>query len=364
MSGTSLQLPVDEPARERIRHDLDTNFLVEAGAGSGKTTALVGRMLSLIRTGVPVERIAAVTFTRKAAGELREKFQVELEREAREAPSPELKERCEVALDNLDAGFIGTIHAFCGRLLRDQALEAGVVPTFEEVDEAEFEALVDEFWGRWVERCRLEDNPALARLAALGIAPAELLKGFKTLVENPDVTFPHPSAPAPDATASRACLDGLLDLADALMPPTEPDAGWDHLQLLVRRFRYLAAVDEMATLPGFAAALALMTESGCKVTQNRWAETKEGKAVAKDLGIQFEEFRTGIAADFLRAWYVHRYAVVVDVLQSAIEEFGAERRTHGTLGFQDLLSLAANLLRTSDAARTCAGSPIPAPPGR
>lgn len=151
MSGTSLQLPADQPARERIRADLDTNFLIEAGAGSGKTTALIGRMLSLIRSGVAVERIAAVTFTRKAAAELREKFQVELEREAREAPSPELKERCEVALDNLDSGFIGTIHAFCGRLLRDQALEAGVVPTFEEVDEAEFSGLVEEFWGRWVD---------------------------------------------------------------------------------------------------------------------------------------------------------------------------------------------------------------------
>lgn len=355
MSGAPLRLPVDQSARDRIRDDLDTNFLIEAGAGSGKTTALVGRMLSLIRAGVPVERIAAVTFTRKAAAELREKFQVELEREVREAASPELKARSEVALANLDAGFIGTIHAFCGRLLRDQALEAGVVPTFEEVDEAEFSGLVEEFWGRWVERCRLEDNPALTRLAALGIAPAMLLKGFTALVENPDVTFPHAPAPAPDPAPCRAGLAALLDLADALMPAEEPDSGWDALQLLVRRYHYLASVREMDTVPAFAAGLALLTESACKPTQNRWATTKEGKAAAKELGARFDEFRTTLAADFLGAWYVHRYSIVIDTLQSAIAEFGAERRTHGTLGFQDLLSLAANLLRTSDAARTSLG---------
>ena len=56
----------DEAARERIRTDLDTNMLVEAGAGSGKTTSLVGRMYALVERGEAVERIAAVTFTRKA----------------------------------------------------------------------------------------------------------------------------------------------------------------------------------------------------------------------------------------------------------------------------------------------------------
>ena len=62
----------DQLARDRIQADLDTNFLVEAGAGSGKTTALVGRLLSHVRRGTPVDALAAVTFTRKAANELRQ----------------------------------------------------------------------------------------------------------------------------------------------------------------------------------------------------------------------------------------------------------------------------------------------------
>ena len=77
----SWSLP-DKAARDRIAGDLGTNFLVEAGAGSGKTTALVSRMVALVRTGTAtVHEIAAVTFTRKAAGELRQRFQEALEKD-------------------------------------------------------------------------------------------------------------------------------------------------------------------------------------------------------------------------------------------------------------------------------------------
>ena len=70
----------DAQARARISDDLDTNLLVEAGAGSGKTTELVARMVALVASGVAtVDEIAAVTFTRKAAAALRERFQMHLE---------------------------------------------------------------------------------------------------------------------------------------------------------------------------------------------------------------------------------------------------------------------------------------------
>src|SRR6185437_9390226 len=89
----------DAAARERIRTDLDCNMLVEAGAGSGKTTSLVGRMCSLVMRGEPVESIAAVTFTRKAANELRERFQIKLETELRELdPESEAWLLCDRAL--------------------------------------------------------------------------------------------------------------------------------------------------------------------------------------------------------------------------------------------------------------------------
>src|SRR5690606_15351647 len=126
-------------ARARIASDLDTNLLVEAGAGSGKTTELVNRMVALIASGTAeIQEIAAVTFTRKAAAELRERFQARLEKRVREdaapaAPDDLQLERLRAALHDVDRAFVGTIHSFCGRLLRERPLEIGLDPAFEEL---------------------------------------------------------------------------------------------------------------------------------------------------------------------------------------------------------------------------------------
>jgi len=79
----------DQAARDKIKTCLDQSFLVEAGAGSGKTTGLVERMIALLAAGkCAPEKMAAVTFTRKAAGELKERFQVELEERWRKEKRP------------------------------------------------------------------------------------------------------------------------------------------------------------------------------------------------------------------------------------------------------------------------------------
>src|SRR6516162_8798301 len=72
---------VDADARKRIRESLDESLIVEAAAGTGKTTELVQRIVAILRTGrTTVDRIVAVTFTRKAAGELRLRLRVELDK--------------------------------------------------------------------------------------------------------------------------------------------------------------------------------------------------------------------------------------------------------------------------------------------
>src|SRR6476646_2721291 len=80
--GGVVEVRTDEESRRVIREELLTNILVEAGAGSGKTEMLAQRMAAGVATGAyQVEHMAAVTFTRKAASELRGRFHLALERE-------------------------------------------------------------------------------------------------------------------------------------------------------------------------------------------------------------------------------------------------------------------------------------------
>src|SRR3954468_23375166 len=114
----------DQASRDLIRGALDINILVEAGAGSGKTQMLAERMAAGVASGVyQVEHMAAVTFTRKAASELRGRFHIALERLLQPGASGtplgvESAARVHRALSTLERFFAGTIHSFCARLLR------------------------------------------------------------------------------------------------------------------------------------------------------------------------------------------------------------------------------------------------------
>ncbi|MBX6331323.1 MAG: UvrD-helicase domain-containing protein [Gemmatimonadaceae bacterium] len=347
----------DQPARERILTDLDTNLLVEAGAGSGKTTLLVGRIVALIARGTPVERIAAVTFTRKAANELRERLQVELEARSRAAePGSARAERYEHALRELGRGFVGTIHAFCARLLRERPLEAGLDPDFREVSEEDWQELQRDFWRRWIERAKRTDDPMLVDLQRVAIDARELFEAFETLTAYPDVVFPLVDVAPPDTTSCRRALEAVLAEARALMPREAPPDGWDELMRLVRRLELRRRLGNWDDPAAFCAAIEGIAPSHCKLVQKRWSDTKEGKARAKQLAADLLALIEGPIADVLRAWREHRYPIVMRFLQRATEEFAHERRATGQLGFEDLLLLTATLLREHPHVRAALGA--------
>ena len=108
----------DADERARIVQQLEANFLVEAAAGTGKTTSMVGRMAALIASGrAGAANIAAVTFTRKAASELKVRFVLALERalaEAVEGGDEETAARLRRGIDESGRCFVGTIHSSQG----------------------------------------------------------------------------------------------------------------------------------------------------------------------------------------------------------------------------------------------------------
>jgi ATP-dependent helicase/nuclease subunit A len=352
----------DQAARDRILSDLGVNLLVEAGAGSGKTTALVGRMLELVRQGVPVEGIAAVTFTRKAAGELARRFRQELERALREAgrSGDPAAPRLEAALRDVDRGFAGTIHAFCARLLRERPLSARVDPGFSEISGVDEKRLQDAFWASWLDELHARRDPILDRLRDVGLAARELKEAFRLMAsELADVTLEPEGAGLPDFASLRSELEQLLAQADNVWPVQAIEGRRDKLQNLIITLKFLRNTTEWDRAAPFFAALEAMSEGKCAVTQKLWSGDKQGKTTAKKLGEAFAAYVVGPAADGLREWYAHRYDVLLDFLLPLRHAFEAHRHATGRLTFQDLLILAARLLREDRAARGELGRRFP-----
>ena len=149
----------DAGAREIIRNDLDTTLIVEAAAGTGKTSELVNRMIAALRSGrARIDRVAAVTFTHKAAGELKVRLRQKLDG-ARQAALATERENLEDALTRLEEAAIGTIHSFCAQILRERPVEAGIDPAFEDLPEQEQRRVYERAFRGLFERALDESRP-------------------------------------------------------------------------------------------------------------------------------------------------------------------------------------------------------------
>lgn len=141
----------DQDDRDVIREALDTTLIVEAAAGTGKTTALVSRLIATLAAGrVRIDEVVAVTFTEKAAGELKLRLREDLERAYANAGDEATRARLAEALAHLEEAHISTIHGFCADLLRERPLEANVDPRFEVLMEPASMQLLDQAFDIWL----------------------------------------------------------------------------------------------------------------------------------------------------------------------------------------------------------------------
>src|SRR5436305_1351256 len=146
--------------------DLERSWVVDASAGTGKTTALVNRIVDVIAAGTPVETIVAVTFTHAAAGNMKLRVRHELERRRAVEPDDAVRLRLAEAARSLDRAFIGTIHAFCAQLLRRRPVEARIDPVFQELAQPDALRVFSGVFRRWIERRLASPSPALHRALA------------------------------------------------------------------------------------------------------------------------------------------------------------------------------------------------------
>ena len=171
-----IEIP-DSATRERAATATDRNIVVTAGAGTGKTTLLVKRLLYLLlRRSAPltIDRIVALTFTNKAANELKLRLRTELGKEA-------ANELAAKALAGLEKSQIGTIHSFAAHLLRLYPVESGVDPLFQQDEGPLFKDFFNQQWMLWLDR---ELGPAGTRQevwrAALKVASLDDLNALAT----------------------------------------------------------------------------------------------------------------------------------------------------------------------------------------
>lgn len=340
----------DEGARKRITDDLDTNFLVEAAAGTGKTTSLVNRMVSLvIHEKCKMRNIAAVTFTRKAASHLAEKFQEELEKAFRKAQEltgieEDAYERygiLESALEEFHQTFIGTIHSFCGRLIRERPIEAGIDPEFEEIDEVANDEIREKCWEGYQRDLYLNQDDLLERLHELGIQLDSMKAAFRVISDYPEVDpVVKEDLKRPDLSEARERISAFLKLNENEIPQGLADDKRDRCQIklidIISRYRNR----DMTQDPEFISIL----ESFPKykdVTLNRWPS----KDKAKEIKIELQVISDEIINPLLNSWREYLHPILVKAVQPAVENFRLRRLDEKRLNFNDLLILARDLLR-------------------
>nr|WP_216077480.1 UvrD-helicase domain-containing protein [Isoptericola sediminis] len=348
-----------------IRDATDRTLVVNAGAGSGKTTALVSRVLALVlRDGVPLREIAAVTFTEKAGAELRDRLRVELEAVGRSADDPssdwrrltdvdvaELRRRADTALDDLDAAAIGTLHSFAQRILTEHAIAAGLPPVIEVLEEVGSSVAFGEQWSA-LQVALLDDDeiaPGLLLAMAGGVrlddvrALARALGGDWDLIEDrvldEDVVEDVPLVVRTDRVEELA--EQVLSLRSLCRNPEDKLlAKLGELETALHTLR--AAVDDGGRI---AALTVLPTIKVGNVGQkSSWGcPTTEVRDLVKVVaGAAESEYARVLnhAVRRLTRWTARH------VLEAA-----EDRRRDGRLEFHDLLVLARRLLRQSSEAR-------------
>lgn len=342
----------------------DTNFLVRAAAGSGKTTALVARIVGLVRTGVPIDECTAITFTRKAAGEMKARVFRELRAtlhhvQTASEPQPKEEERLSRALRELPGCFIGTIHSFCARILRDDPLAAGLPPDFTAgVDAREQEEQRQQVWHAYLAETWNASPERIQRIAALGIEPDELVHFFGQLCRYPDLT-PYVDGPEhpPDLDAT---VETLRDAVDRWMPalPDDPADASAKPGTAAKTLRHahrmleIHPLDDPASKADFIGLFDGITKTDRRtstettvrgdLTKSHWQDEHLADELDNE---RLPALEREVVRPALREWraYVHRH--LVEFVQPAVARYTEHRRETGQLTFQDLLLCTRDLLR-------------------
>jgi ATP-dependent helicase/nuclease subunit A len=348
------------------------SVVLASGAGCGKTHVLTERYLSHLRDdGAEVGQVVAITFTERAAREMRARIRAAVEQHVRAGgPDGDAWAR---RLRDLETAPISTIHAFCGALLRQHAVEAGLDPRFDVLEEVLSVNLEAEAFDDCLQRLLTAQTEAGEDLRQL-----VLLYGWRPVVEgvrgllrarDEDRWRRWLAAPADEVIDGwrRSARAELLPRYVAHLTANRPKVA--RCVALLKKHpplpgpmvdnvgRLFDGLARLAEAPDLAVAVEELAEAAKVGRAGRKAWPDD--AVYAEVKDALEKFR-----DEVRGWGLERFdapeglgeAVAVGrrLLRVALEAVAAYRerkRQHGVVDFQDLLISARDLLRDRPAVR-------------
>ena len=333
--------------QQKAIETLDKNLLVKAGAGAGKTRVLVERYIAILRqSAADVEGIVAITFTRKAAREMKERVRSQVRRLVAEAADGSEWRRWREVDRKLDSAPISTIHSLCSRLLRENPAEAGVDPEFSLLETAEEETLFDETWRELLDAAAVRQDAWLVHLLAV-YSPAQIRQDFLPLFKQlytggligpqlESVLWPDAAVSAGNAAALlKNCYQELFrwipeqgKLNKTQTALAEVRANW-----LEMASRIDQAADDVALLDALEVPLKGLRSSGDfgEAIRSRKAAAQEYRGVLLDLQVQ------RIAPD-LCEWF-----------RLMAQSWDRAKQQRGALTYDDLESGTERLLRNHPA---------------
>ncbi len=338
----------------------DRNLIVVAGAGSGKTYVLVQRFIALLEaTDWPLKALVAITFTRKAAGEMRARVRAALEQRYRVAPDEAQRARWAALMAEMDSARINTIHGLCAEILRANAAEARIDPDFEVLEDVSAALLKEQAIDDAL--ATVADTPNHPALPLFSEYPVATLR--ESLAAQMPAPVPMPTPPDDllaywqamyDADV-RAYLDSHAEtfaLPHGLRHIVEAVPAEDKLRALVEPMLTLTdALTHAADTAERVALLEQMTtlkKAGNSGSAKVWGESlgevkkwlNDVIDVARDFGKAYSAPASDSdarAAALIPAW--------VALLTEAQARYDALKESAGGLDFDDLESRTAALLR-------------------
>jgi ATP-dependent helicase/nuclease subunit A len=359
--------PSDEQAPPIVVRGSDV--AVTAGAGAGKTRTLVARYLSHLVDGLPLRAVVAITFTKKAAREMRNRVRAEVRRYLASADlSWDERARWRTANERLDAARIGTIHSLCAEILRHHPAEMGLDPRFDMLEEGQMALLraqaVDAAlaWAAddpdtvhlFADFGELDLRRAVVhllekRLAAVeahGRLPTDLWRAWQPQLVGPVRAFvDHPTVRGAFAQLTALRTDGTLDRAQAAgdaLAPNLRDAlrHWDAIDVARQAEDWVTISRHLAPLRG------ALKQKG---RQSNWAPAAPKAVIAEVQGLYDEHLKplvgSGIDLALDRRLAEDVVLALLQLYDRALAHYDRAKQERQALDFDDLEAQALQLLR-------------------